>query len=199
MKVKICGISRKEDALYLAKSNADFIGFVFAESKRKVSPDLAKSLTSLIGNNIYKVGVFVNEIPQRINEIASFVGLDFVQLHGDETADEIKQIEKPVIKAFSIDQAEKVDLKQFNCQYFLIDSPPEKYRGGSGKVFNWHRLETLNIDPNKLIVAGGLSAENVKTLKKQINPYAVDVSSGVETDGVKDQQKIEHFLKEAKM
>src|SRR5699024_8226454 len=111
--------------------------------------------------------------------IAKHVGLDMIQLHGDEPASFAKEIPYPVIKAFSIDEINIDTVSKYPCDYYLIDSPPTKFRGGSGKTFQWNRVNDLNIDKNKLIVAGGLSIDNIEEAIKTATPAGVDVSSGV--------------------
>src|SRR5690625_2180525 len=198
MKVKICGITTVETAKAVEQAGADFIGFVFARSKRQIAPADAANITKCLSPNIKKVGVFVNESPGKINEIANLVGLDFIQLHGDETADLAREITYPIIKAFSIDQAEPTTITAFPCDYILIDSPGEAYRGGSGKPFSWELLDELKIARDKLILAGGLSAKNIKQAIQLVQPTGVDISSGVETNGLKDIEKINTFVNNPK-
>jgi len=198
MKVKICGITTVETAKVVEQAGADFIGFVFARSKRQIAPADAANITKSLSPNIKKVGVFVNESPEKINEIANLVSLDYIQLHGDETADLARKITYPIIKAFSIDQAEPAMIAAYPCDYILIDSPGEAYRGGSGKPFSWELLDELKIPRDKLILAGGLSAKNINQAIQLVQPVGVDVSSGVETNGMKDTEKINSFIKYAK-
>src|SRR5690625_3246294 len=199
MFVKICGITDKETAHFVQEAGADFIGFVFAPSKRRISPVNAAKISKHLSSKIKTVGVFVNESVENMKYIANLVGLDYIQLHGDEPASVAKKIPYPIIKAFSIQQVNPKTVHEYPCDYLLIDSPGEKYRGGSGNMFNWEQLERLQINKHKLFLAGGLSVENVADAKKMVHPFGVDVSSGVETDGIKDSLKIKQFIKEAKL
>ena len=191
-------IADKETALYVEEAGADFIGFVFAPSSRRIAPVQAKKIAKHLSTKIKKVGVFVDEPIQNIHHIAKLVGLDYIQLHGNEPISVANQINYPIIKAFSIHQVNPSTIPYYPCDYFLIDSPGVKYRGGSGNVFNWDVLEELEIDKNKLILAGGLSDANVKEAIKTVQPVGVDVSSGVESDGMKNHFKIQQFLNQAK-
>lgn len=198
MLTKVCGITTIEAAQVVEQAGADFIGFVFAPSKRRISPHNAAAISSSLSPSIKKVGVFVNESKENIQYIAKKVGLDYIQLHGDETATFAKSLQLPIIKAFSIDAVHASTIRAFPCAYYLIDSPAEKYRGGSGKTFDWNRLTTLQLDHTKLILAGGLSVKNVEDALKNVRPAGIDVSSGVETDGKKDSNKIEAFVNKVK-
>lgn len=198
MKVKICGITRSEDAKTVVKAGADFIGFVFAPSSRRIEPEDAAEISQHIGSTIKKVGVFVNEPVENIIKIANEVELDYIQLHGDEPASTAKAIPFPIIKAFSIDHVSQELLQTYPCDYIIIDSPGEKYRGGSGKTFDWSKLEKLGIDRKKCILAGGLHTGNVQQAISMTNPAGVDVSSGVETNKRKDPTKIVQFIQNVK-
>lgn len=198
MLVKICGIQTEEAAKVATNQQANMIGFVFTPSKRRISPKRAAAIAKNIPTSVKKVGVFVNESLNNIKFIAKHVGLDMIQLHGDESANFAREIPYPVIKAFSIDEINRNTVSKYPCDYYLIDSPPTKYRGGSGKTFRWERINDLNIDKSKLIIAGGLSIDNVEVAVKTAAPAGVDVSSGVETDGVKDLAKIKQFIEVAK-
>lgn len=198
MLTKVCGIRTLEAANAVEQAGADFIGFVFAPSKRRISPHDAATISANLSPTIKKVGVFVNESKQNIQYIAKMVGLDYIQLHGDETATFAKSLQLPIIKAFSIDAVHASTIRTFPCDYYLIDSPAEKYRGGSGKTFDWNRLTSLQLDHTKLILAGGLSANNVEEALINVQPSGIDVSSGVETDGMKDSKKIKVFVNKVK-
>lgn len=198
MLVKVCGITSMEAAEAVSTGQADFIGFVFAPSKRRISPKNAAKIAQHIPSSTKKVGVFVNESVENIHFIANLVGLDFIQLHGDEQASFANKINYPIIKAFSINDINPKTIHSYPCDYYLIDSPGEKYRGGSGKTFQWEKLNELNIDRDKLLLAGGLSIDNVEHAIASVRPVGVDVSSGVESDGVKDVKKIKKFIFHAK-
>lgn len=200
MKVKICGITDEKTAHFATQAGADAIGFVFAESKRQISVAKAKEIVETIPDHILKIGVFVNETKENLESIFEEVGLTHLQLHGDETPAFCQSLRYPIIKAIRIDSESDVDqITQYDCEYILVDSPIGPYRGGNGTTFDWKLLFNKNIQKKKLILAGGLTIENVLEASKIVNPAMVDVSSGVETDGKKDEQKIEAFIKKAKL
>jgi len=175
------------------------IGFVFAESSRKIPAEFARQLAEAVGQNVKKVGVFVNESEGVIRSIAAEVGLDYIQLHGDETAQFARRMPVPVIKAFSAkDDLSFEEMFAFPADYILIDSPPAAFRGGSGRTFDWSILDDPKVDKSRLILAGGLHPDNIKEAVQSVAPFAVDISSGVETDGRKDEVKIFQFVERAK-
>lgn len=199
MIVKICGIQSVEAGQMAVDAGADMIGFVFADSRRKVSPEQAADIGKELPAQVKKVGVFVNEPIESLLDIAETAGLDYIQLHGDETPDYIKSISKPVIKAFSV--ASENDLEQladYACEYYLLDSPAEAYRGGNGTAFDWSLANSETIPREKLFLAGGLHSGNVQQAIEEVSPVGVDVSSGVETDRKKDPIKIKQFITAAK-
>ena len=199
MKVKICGITDLTTALAAIDYGADAIGFVFAESKRKITVTKAKEIITHLPKEVLKVGVFVNETKQKIEEIASSVGLTHVQLHGDETPAFSQSLSLPVIKAISIHDDQSLNaIENHSCEYVLIDGPKGKYRGGNGLAFDWNCISANQIKNKKVILAGGLHEENVEEAIRLIKPYMVDVSSGVETEGKKDLDKIQSFINKAK-
>ncbi|WP_026576560.1 phosphoribosylanthranilate isomerase [Bacillus sp. UNC438CL73TsuS30] len=199
MKVKICGIRDADTALAAVAYGADAIGFVFAESKRKVELDKAKDIIEKLPSDVMKVGVFVNETLEGIEKIANFTGLTHIQLHGDEAASLSERLTLPVIKAASIESDETLEeIKNYPCEYLLLDGPKGKYRGGNGLAFNWKNINLDVLKEKKIILAGGLHQENVEEAIQTIQPDMVDVSSGVETDGKKDLQKIKLFIEKAK-
>lgn len=198
MLVKICGIQTIEAADVAVRAGADFIGFVFAPSKRQITPSLAAEIAGTIPTSVRKVGVFVNESVENIRGIAEQVGLDIIQLHGDESPTVAEQLPYEIIKAFSIDNVNAREINSFPADYYLIDSPIGEHRGGTGKTFDWKLMGDLSIDLEKVILAGGLTPDNVQAAIKQVKPTGIDVSSGVETDGEKDLQKIKQFIRNAK-
>ncbi|MDQ6599283.1 phosphoribosylanthranilate isomerase [Bacillus salipaludis] len=199
MKVKICGIRDADTALAAVAYGADAIGFVFAESKRKVELEKAKDIIEKLPSEVMKVGVFVNETLEGIEKIANFTGLTHIQLHGDEAASLSERLTLPVIKAASIETDETLEeIKNYPCEYLLLDGPKGKYRGGNGIAFNWKNINLDILKEKKIILAGGLHQENVEEAIQTIQPDMVDVSSGVETDGKKDLQKIKLFIEKAK-
>jgi phosphoribosylanthranilate isomerase len=199
MKVKICGITDLTTALAAIDYGADALGFVFAESKRKISVEKAKEIVAHLPKEVLKVGVFVNEEKERIEEIASLAGLTHVQLHGDEPPAFSESLSFPVIKAISIDDQQSLKrIEEYSCEYVLLDGPKGKYRGGNGLAFDWNCISANKIQNKKVILAGGLHEENVEEAIRLIKPYMVDVSSGVETEGKKDLDKIQSFINKAR-
>ena len=198
-KVKICGLKEVEHVQAAVEAGADFIGLMFAPSKRRITVEQAVELASHIPDNVKKVGVFVNEKPETIKQIAAQVGLDFIQYHGDETAEQINAIGLPAIKAFFIRNEEDVNrAAAYDVDYYLFDAPGTDFRGGSGNSFDWTLLDDVNIALDKVILAGGLNEENVGIAVMLVDPFAVDVSSGVEVDGRKSSDKIKGFVERAK-
>lgn len=200
MKVKICGITDTESAKVAVEAGADAIGLVFADSKRKVTIDQAKLIIDSLPERVLKVGVFVNEDVEVIEEIVQKTGLTMVQLHGDEEPEVCNKISIPVIKALGVSSKKDCEkIQEYPCEYILLDSPKGKFRGGNGQTFPWELVDPLAIKGKKLIVAGGLNIENVSTAIQTLRPFMVDVSSGVETGGKKDHKKIIDFLQVAKI
>lgn len=199
MKVKICGIRDIDTALYAKEINTDAVGFVFAKSKRQVTVDQAAEIADELKGGPLKVGVFVNETQENIERIAEQASLDIIQLHGDEPPELAEALRLPVVKAFSFQKgAQLSDMLSYPADYILLDGPIGPYRGGNGTSFDWSLLEKETFDRSRLILAGGLHAGNVQEAIQMIKPYAVDVSSGVETDGSKDRQKMKQFIQAAK-
>ena len=199
MNVKICGITDYGTATAAVEAGADALGFVFADSKRKLTPLQAKDIIRLLPAGIEKIGVFVNSDPETVEEISAFCGLTMVQLHGDEDVADYQKMALPLIKAAGIGSVE--DLEQAagsGTPYLLADAPKGRYRGGNGETFDWRLMKTGLPAGCKLILAGGLHEGNVGEAIRSCLPYMVDVSSGVETDGKKDHKKIRQFIAAAK-
>jgi phosphoribosylanthranilate isomerase len=205
-RIKICGIKDKSDALAAVEAGADFIGLVLAPGRRQVSPTQAYEIASAIrkcGTPAKVVGVFVNAPAFQVNEIADFCTLDVVQLSGDESWKYCRKIVNPFIKAIRIGRESIEDLcfelsaasKLLTGQRFmtLLDSKVEGKYGGAGQLFDWKLAQDVAAK-FRVIVAGGLDSENVGTLVERVSPWGVDVSSGVETDGVKDTVKMRGFI-----
>ncbi len=194
MKVKICGITNLKDALHAIKAGADALGFVFYEkSQRYISPQDAKMITEQLPPFVERVGLFVEETPEEIDRVCQESGMSLAQIHFDVDGtffDQIWMKSLPVVRAACRDDVEK-----FSDQYRLVDAYCEAY-GGSGKRLNLEWFE--GVDCSKIILAGGLTPENVKEVK-QYGFYGVDVSSGTEEQkGIKDPVKVEQFIKHAK-
>ncbi|WP_088041512.1 phosphoribosylanthranilate isomerase [Bacillus sp. EAC] len=200
MKVKICGVTNVKTAQVAVEAGADAIGFVFAESKRKINPDEAKKISISIPDHILKIGVFVNETKEVLESVYKDVGLTHLQLHGDESPEFCHSLRFPVIKAVRIENESDVHrITEYDCDYVLVDSPAGKYHGGNGTTFDWNLLQNIEIPREKLILAGGLNTENVLLASELIKPVMIDVSSGVETGGIKDEKKIKSFINKVKL
>ena len=199
VRVKICGITSFDDALLCVKEGIDGLGFVFYPgSKRYILPEEAEKIVKELPPFICKVGVFVNEEGERVLDIAHWVGLDAIQLHGEETPDVCKRLAQyfTVIKAFSIAGPEDPErVFEYKGVTPLFDTQTPEY-GGSGKTFIWKYLIPYREKVKYFILSGGLTVENVEHAIKAVNPYAVDVSSGVErTPGKKDPDKVREFIR----
>lgn len=215
-KVKICGLTRKEDIEYVNELLPDYVGFVFAKSKRQVSLDRAKELINLLDKNIKTVGVFQNEDIDKVKNTAEYLNLDIIQLHGTENEEYIKKLYTfKVWKSLSIDAVDSLDnnsllqdrvkfhqeklnrLSVYEIEALLVDSSVKGVEGGTGVSFNWDILNGLVFN-KKLILAGGLNCENIEKAMEKIKPYAVDVSSGVEENGMKNYNKIKSFIEKVR-
>lgn len=200
-KLKICGLRRMEDIEIINKYRPDFAGFVFAKSPRRVTAQEAKKMIGNLDSAIIPVGVFVNHAVESIAEIASCCGLRIIQLHGDEDLQYIHQIKKAVDciiwKAFRIkDGFSAAEMQGYDTDGYLTDTFTSKEYGGSGKTFRWDLLE--GIPKHRLILAGGLTPDNILEAIDKVHPFAVDLNSGVETNGFKDENKIELLVKRLK-
>jgi phosphoribosylanthranilate isomerase len=197
VKVKVCGTTRLKDAMLAVECGADAIGFIFyKKSPRCVTAKTAKEICSKLPPFVQRVGVFVNETAEKINRIADRCGLDAVQLHGDESPAFCKKIRHRVIKAVRVkDPGSLKDLSRYPVDGFLLDTYKEDQWGGTGKVFDWE-LAARAKKYGPVILAGGLNPRNVKAAIQKVQPYGVDVSSGVEqSPGKKDPKKVKAFLK----
>lgn len=200
VKVKICGITNCDDALLAVAAGADALGFVFYEkSSRCINPLEAAKIIAKLPPFIQTVGLFVNEEIEKLNWTADYCGLDIVQLHGDETPEECLAVNRRVIKAFRMQNNVSIEpLGSYQVSGFLLDAwSPDAY-GGTGRTFNWE-LAGAARQYGPIILAGGLSLDNVCEAVRTVQPYAVDVSSGVESaPGKKDAEKVRAFIKRAK-
>jgi phosphoribosylanthranilate isomerase len=197
-KIKICGLSRKVDIIYANKLLPDYIGFVFAKSKRQVTRTKAQELRKLLSPKIKAVGVFVKEEVTQIAKVANDGIIDAIQLHSDETPEfcqMLKLLTKvPVIKVLRIKEAADLKkLERFACDYFLLDTYGAGQYGGTGQTFDYRLLQDAVI-PKPYFIAGGLDATNVHKIIQATHPYGVDVSGGVETDDYKDFAKMQEFV-----
>ena len=205
VKIKICGMRRSEDIEMANRHKPDYIGFVFADSPRKVSYEQAKELSGLLSEDIVPVGVFVNEHMKLIVDLFKDGIIEMAQLHGDEDEKYIrnlkdKSIEEtgkqiPVINAIEIKDGadyndELLKWRDSASDYFILDSGK-----GSGKTFDWSLIDKESeFFKNSIFLAGGLNSENLALAIEEFNPFAVDLSSSVETDGFKDEEKIKEII-----
>ena len=205
-RIKICGITDEIHALAAAEAGADCIGLVFAASKRQVIPARAREIADAVKKSSAAtkvVGVFVNAPVFQVNEIADFCALDVVQLSGDESWEDCSKIANPVIKAIRVGRQSLEDIcaelsaasRLLARRRFitLLDSEVEGKYGGTGETFNWE-LGREVARKFQVIIAGGLDPQNVAMLIKRVSPWGVDVSSGVESNGLKDASKIRAFI-----
>ena len=190
-KVKICGLSTKESVKTAVSAGADYIGFVFAPSKRQVTVEQATELAKFIPSHIRKVGVFVSPSQADLLEAIEKVGLDLVQVHGQVADDLFEDLPCASIQAVQVDGDGHVPNSQ--ADYLLFDAPV----AGSGQTFDWGQLDTAELS-QPFFIAGGLNEDNVARAIQHFSPFAVDVSSGVETDGQKDHEKIRRFIERVK-
>lgn len=198
-KVKICGLMESQHVIAAVEGGADAIGFVFAPSKRRVTTAQAQELAKLVPSDVLKIGVFVNPGKEELERTILEVPLDVIQLHGDEEPDFLKDIKTACIKAISIrDKRDIEKAKKFQTEFILFDAPGTDFKGGSGMTFNWKLLKGHSISTDRIILAGGLNKLNVKEAIDRVKPYMVDVSSGVEISGRKDEQLIREFIQTVK-
>lgn len=215
IRVKICGITEVQHALAAARAGADFVGLVFAPSPRQVSAGKALQLAETVHDlrtTTAVVGVFVNSTSEEVNRIADYCHLDWVQLSGDETWQYCRQIERPVIKTIHLPTTRKkletldwilnkIDegYQQVTHQGLvcLLDSKVGNAYGGTGQTFDWE-LGKRAAARFPVIIAGGLASDNVIRLIKKVHPWGIDVSSGVESNGKKDEVKISDFIEKVR-
>ncbi len=205
--IKICGIKEESHALAIAEVGVDFVGLVFATSPRQITPSKAKKIVSALKDSratVNVVGVFVNAPASSVRRIVESCKLDWVQLNGDEPWAYCRELDMPVIKVIQVSRNYKPQQICTDLAYgarilgkqkhlFLIDSnAPEKY-GGTGKTFDW-KLARPIAEQFQVIIAGGLTPENVSDAIRIISPWGVDVSTGVETRGIKDMNKINKYI-----
>lgn len=203
MKIKICGITNKEDALNVVNLGADALGFIFHEpSPRYISPEIVEEISLFLPPFVMSVGVFVNADRQYIQKVSTQCRLDVIQLHGDETPSTCLAMPKRVIKAIKIadpEDLEKIPQYLGTVSAILLDTKVSGMEGGSGKVFDWGlALKAKDYDV-PLILAGGINQKNIGKAVHLVNPYAVDLSSSVESSpGKKDYNKMQEIISLAK-
>lgn len=193
-KIKLCGMARLADIDAVNELMPEYIGFIFVPGRRRnIAPEAAEELKRRLLPGIQAVGVFINEEPERVAQFLRDGLIDIAQLHGTEDEDYIKRLrvltKRPLIKAFRIETEKDIRRAEAcTADYVLLDSGI----GGTGRAFDWTLLRQMR---RPYFLAGGLMVENVRAAVEQLHPYAVDVSSGIETDGVKDQLKMREFVR----
>lgn len=214
-KVKICGLKREQDIGFVNHYLPEYAGFVFAKSKRQVTLCQAGALISLLDPRIKSVGIFVNEEIDQVVEMVCGLGLDAVQIHGDESSEYAQDLKErirrsemnhrkkingqkdgktEIWKAVRVKDEKSIEAMQnYDVDAFLLDTYIEGSYGGAGQTFDWNLARRAKAY-GKIILAGGLNHQNVQRAIDVAQPYSVDISSGVETDGVKDEGKIRDFI-----
>jgi phosphoribosylanthranilate isomerase len=203
VKIKVCGITNLTDAEKALELGADALGFNFyPPSPRWITPETARAILQKVPESSWNVAVFVDEPKEKVEEVLGKIDdqrqtFNYVQFHGEESADYCRNWNIKVIKAFRVKEKKSLDkMKNFPADFYLLDSWSPGF-GGSGGSFPWEWLE--NVDAAKLILSGGLHAANVVEAIRRIRPYAVDVCSGVESHpGIKDHEKLKEFILAAK-
>ena len=199
-RIKICGITNQEDALCAVDAGADALGFVFYEqSPRYVLPEKVRQIISELPPFVTTVGLFVNATPDTIRQTMRISGLNVIQLHGDESAEDCRLNPYPVIKAVRIKDADSLTgIDRYNVSALLLDAWNDQQYGGTGESFDWQLAKSLTAG-QPLILAGGLNPNNVAEAIRVVNPYGVDVSSGVEErPGYKDHTKLRKFIQQVR-
>jgi len=200
IKIKICGITNLDDALAAAEAGADALGFNFyKKSPRYIDPEKAAEIIAQLPPLIMPVGVFINEREDRIREIQTLTCMQAIQLHGDESPEFCQRFGNRVIKAFQVKDKENLKhMAHYRVGAFLLDSYHDSLRGGTGVTFDWH-LAVVAKTFGRIILAGGLTPENVAEAVKLVQPYGVDVAGGVEKEkGIKDHAKLKKFITEVR-
>ena len=191
VKVKICGVRNLEAAETAVNSGADFLGFNFVPtSKRYIDPKIAKKIIKTVKGKAKIVGVFQNDEIVHVNDVASNLGLDFIQLHGMEDNEYIESVKVQVIKSITLDD----DLQKVSADYLMLD----RVDRGEGELVDPDKARVI-AGEHQIFLAGGLNPENVSEAVLKVSPFAVDVAGGIETNGVQDLEKIKRFIKNARL
>ena len=201
-RVKVCGITTPDDACLAAEYGADAVGLIFAESSRRVSVEEAREIAAALPGDVLKVGVFVDAEPAKVLRIAAEVGLDYAQLHGDESPEVVAAVQDgglKVMKAFRVRGAASLKaLRYYEADLFLLDAYSERVRGGTGERFDWVLAKSLKGRGN-IVISGGLTPENVREAIRFFEPYGVDASSSLEdAPGKKNAERVRRFVSAAK-
>lgn len=199
-KIKICGIKTLDEVAIINEVKPDYVGFVFAESKRKITDSTAGILKEALNQKIQTVGVFVKEPMDNIIQLCNHGIIDLVQLHGEESLEYIEElrssIENPIIYARRLKSREEAcSYEEYPVDYLLFDTYVKGVYGGSGRLIDYHQIPKMS---KPIILAGGLNLDNVEEAISAVKPYCVDVSSGVEREGIKDGEKIRQFVQKVR-
>jgi phosphoribosylanthranilate isomerase len=199
MFVKICGITRASDAVHAVRHGADALGFVFwRDSPRYIEPSRAAEIIAGVPDGVMRVGVFVNEPIDAIRAVATETGISAVQLHGDEPPEYAAALDRPVLRAINLENADETCQAWPVNTTFLMDAVDRVRRGGTGQLVDWDRAAIL-AQTQRIVLAGGLTSNNVADAIVQVGPFGVDVSSGVEdAPGLKNPELVARFLESAR-
>jgi len=198
MRIKICGLRREEDIDYVNKLKPDYVGFIFAKSKRQVSVQQGMELAKKVARGIKKVGVFVNSPTKEVKEIARICELDVLQFHGEEEPDSIQNYHQDVWKAFRIkDENSFKRLDEYSVKGYLLDTFMDGEIGGTGRTFDWSLIPDVHKE-KFIILAGGLVLENIISAIDMVHPHVVDINSGVEINGYKDFNKMKEIIEKVR-
>ena len=201
VKIKICGITNLEDALLAVEYGADALGFIFyPPSRRYVEPEKVKEIVAKLPPFIFRVGVFVDEQPEKIGQIVNGCRLDGIQLHGSETPEFCRMFRRRVIKTFQPQNESQVrQISNYKVDAFLLDSYHPELAGGTGTTFDWELAVAAKMFGPPVILSGGLNPDNVAEAVRLVKPYGVDVATGVEAfQGKKDRAKLKSFIEQAR-
>ena len=199
-RIKICGITNKQDALEAVRLGVDALGFVFAHSSRRVIPRMVQEIVELLPPFISRVGVFVDEDKEKVKKIANSCHLTTLQFHGEEAPSYCQGFREKIVKAFSIKDTSVLDrIPEYEVDAYLLDSYSPSRSGGTGKTFDWDIAKKIREFDVPIILSGGLNPDNVKEAIKRVRPYAVDVGSGVEAgEAKKDPEKLKDFVRKVR-
>lgn len=196
VRIKVCGITSRKDAFLAVDLGVDALGFIFAPSPRRITPQQAKKIIKNLPPFVDRVGVFVNEEKSKVEEIAEFCSLTTLQFHGEESPSYCSSFSCKKIKSFAVKDKLPPDFLSYRVDAYLLDTFSKDKKGGTGKTFNLEVAREAKKFGVPLIIAGGLSPENVGEVIRKVHPFAVDVASGVEEKpGKKSKEKLKRFIK----
>jgi phosphoribosylanthranilate isomerase len=198
MFIKVCGITREEDAHRAIVCGAAALGFIFyAKSPRFIAPEAARKIIDLLPDEIKRVGVFVNGSRDELTEVTRIAGIDTLQLHGEEAPEIISQINAPVIKSVNLrTEADLISARRYQHAWaLLVEGTDDNRRGGTGTLANWELAQRLTLQHPRVILSGGITPDNRSQAEREVAPYGLDLSSGIESaPGIKDFEKMKKFF-----